>query len=214
MVGVSPREAGPVKGASVKRILLLFLLACAPAGAPRAQQATVIGGFLGAQFYDTDAPLETSPVVGIRWAWFARNGQGFEVTLDYTETRVETGQLETALGLDFDDPQSEPEQLQRISVDYGYVGRGGMVRPYVVAGVGFLRADLALSRRAERFLAATNRTLDTHDTSATFEAGTGVLLGEDRLRFRYDVRIVRIDSLFQDGGTTTYQTTGGVSWVF
>ncbi len=197
-----------------KTLLLALLIACAPLGAIRAQQATVVGGFLGAQFYDTDAPLETSPILGVRWAWFARNGQGFEVTLDYTETRIETGQIATVLGLSFDDPQSEPEQQQRISVDYGYVGRGGMVRPYVVAGVGFLRADIALTLRGQRLATALNRTVDTHDSSTTFEAGTGVLVGEDRLRFRYDVRIVRIKNLFDDGGTTTYQTTGGISWVF
>src|SRR5262249_21484485 len=160
-----------------KTLLLAFLAACAPLSIARAQQATVVGGFLGAQFYDTDAPLETSPIFGVRWGWFARNGQGFEVTLDYTETRIESGQIATVLGLSFDDPQTEPEQHQRISVDYGYVGRGGVVRPFVVAGVGFLRADIALTHRGERLVTSLNRTLDTHDTSTTFEAGAGVLAG-------------------------------------
>jgi len=198
----------------VKRISLLLVLAFAMIRPAHAQQATVITGFLGAQFFDTDAPLETSPVLGMRWAWFARNGHGFEMTLDYTETRVEASQLSSILGLSFDDPQAIPEQLLRIALDYGYVGRGGVVRPYVTAGVGFLDANLVLSNRAERILANLNREVDTHDSSITYEAGAGVLVGEERLRFRYDMRIVRIDHLLTYGGTTTYQTSGGICWVF
>jgi opacity protein-like surface antigen len=198
----------------VKRLFFLLVLAFAMTRPAHAQQASVISGFLGAQFFDTDAPLETSPVLGLRWAWIARNGHGFEVTIDYTETRVEVGQLTSLLGLSFGDPQTMPEQLQRIAVDYAYVGRGGVVRPYVTAGVGFLDASLVLSNRAERILATLNRQVDTHDSSVTYEAGAGVLVGEDRLRFRYDMRIIYIDQLFTYGGTTTYQATGGISWVF
>jgi len=198
----------------VKRSLLLLLLMCASAGAARAQDSNVVSAFLGAQFFDTGAPLETSPVLGLRWAWFARNGHGLEVTIDYTESRVETGQLAILLGLSFDDPQTITERLQGLSLDYAYVAHGGMVRPYVTAGVGCLRSDLVLSQRAERIIEAFNRSVDTRESSATYEAGAGVLVGEERLRFRYDLRVVWIDQLLQSGGTATFQTSGGISWVF
>jgi opacity protein-like surface antigen len=198
----------------VKRLVLLLVLAFAVVDTAHAQQATVLTGFLGAEFFDTDAPLETSPVLGLRWAWFARNGHGFETTLDYTESRVEVSQLGSLLGLSFDDPQTIPEQHLRIALDYAYVGRGGLVRPYVTAGVGYLDAELVLSNRAERILANLNREVETQDSSITYEAGAGVLVGEERMRFRYDMRIIRIDDLFIYGGTTTYETSGGISLVF
>jgi outer membrane protein with beta-barrel domain len=198
----------------VKRLLPLILLLCAPVGALRAQPATVVGGHLGVEFFDTSTGLETSPVIGGRWAWFARNGHGFEVGLEYSETRLESGQLTVLLELPFDDPQTVSERLLRGSVDYGYVGRGGVVRPYVMAGVGYLRGEILLSNRARRIVDALNRTVDTHDSTPTYEAAVGVLVGEERLRFRYDLRLIWIDGLFGNDGTATFQTSGGLSFVF
>jgi len=198
----------------VKRFALLFLLLCAPVGAARAQSTTMVGGHLGVEFFDTTTALETAPVIGGRWAWFARNGHGLEVGLEYSETRLEAGQLTVLLELPFDDAQTVTEQLSRFSLDYGYVGRGGVVRPYVTAGVGYLRGDIVLSHRAERILDALNRTVDTRDSTPTYEAAVGVLVGEERLRFRYDLRLIWIDQLFGNDGTATFQTSGGLSWVF
>jgi hypothetical protein len=198
----------------VKKLALLLLLICASARTAQAQQATVVSGFLGFEFHDSSAALETNPVVGGRWAWFARNGHGLEVSLEYGETRIEAGQLPILLSLSFDDPQTVTERLGRISVDYGYVGHGGVVRPYVTAGLGVLRGEIVLSQRAQRIVEAQNRTVDTVDSSATWEAGTGVLVGDERLRFRYDLRVIWINDLFGNGGTATYQTSGGISWVF
>src|SRR5437773_2219502 len=48
----------------------------------------------------------------------------------------------------------------------------------------------------------------------TYGAGAGVRVGEDRLRFRYDVRVIRFGKLFNNGNGTTLQTTGGFAWIF
>lgn len=197
----------------VGRAIALAVLLSAPAGVARAQQAQMVTGFLGARFYDIDSALETSPVVGARWGWFARSGHGFEFAIDYTESRLETGQIALLLGVSFEDPQALPEQLETVSLDYAYVARGGVVRPYAMIGAGYVRAEIALSNRAERLLESLNRSLETSDTSAVYQAAFGVLVGEERLRFRYDARLVRIDSLF-GSPTTVFQMGGGFSWIF
>ena len=198
----------------MKKLLVLVLLGLCPVAAVRAQEARVVTAFLGEQFYDTRSALESSGVVGVRWAWYARTGHGFEVSLDYAQTRVETGTLSQLLGLNFDDPQTLPEELERLAVDYSYVARGGLVRPYVSAGLGYLRADISLSGRAERFISSLGRTFDANDSALTYGAGAGVLIGEDRLRFRYDLRVIRFAELFNTGNSTTLQTSGGFAWVF
>jgi len=198
----------------MKRALVLVVLGLCPIAAAQAQQARVVSTFLGVQLYDNRSALETSGVLGVRYAWFARTGHGFEVSLDYTQTRAEAGTLVQLLSLNFSDPQTLPEDLERLGVDYSYVSRGGMVRPFVNVGAGYLRADISLSARAERFVKALGRTIDTVDNAFTYEAGAGVLIGEDRLRFRYDVRVIRFGGVFDTGPGTTLQTSGGIAWVF
>ncbi len=198
----------------MKRALVLVALGLCPVAAAQAQQARVVSTFLGAQFYDNRSALETSGVIGVRYAWFARTGHGFEASLDYTQTRVEEGTLAQLLGLNFTDPQTLPEEFERIGVDYSYVSRGGLVRPFVNVGAGYLRADISLSARAERFIKALGRTVDSVDNAFTYEAGAGVLIGEDRLRFRYDVKLLRFGGLFDQGPGTTLQTSAGIAWVF
>ncbi len=198
----------------MKRALFLVALVSCPVAGVRAQEAHVVTAFLGEQFYDNTSAVEASGVLGVRWAWYARNGHGFEFTLDYARTRIEAGALPAFLGLNFDDPQTLPEELERVAVDYSHVSRGGLVRPYVSAGLGYLRATISLSGRAESVLSSLGRTFDTGDNALTYGAGAGVLIGEDRLRFRYDMRVIRFAALFNSGNGTTLQTTGGFAWVF
>lgn len=198
----------------MKRLLVILFLASSSVSPILAQQARVVTAFLGEQFFDAGAAQEASAVLGVRWAWYARTGHGFEFTIDYTETRIEGGQLPLLLNFNFEDPQTMPEELERVAVDYSYVARGGLVRPYVSAGVGYLRADIRLSNRAEQFLASLGRTMDTDDSATTYGAGAGVLIGDELLRFRYDLRLIRMGDLFSTGSTTNFQTSGGFAWVF
>jgi len=84
----------------------------------------------------------------------------------------------------------------------------------VSAGLGYLRATISLSGRAESVLSSLGRTFDTGDNAVTYGAGAGVLIGEERIRFRYDMRVIRVGALFNSGNGTTLQTTGGLAWVF
>ncbi len=180
-----------------------------------------LSAFMGAQFFDVDEGQETSPVMGVRWGWSNPSGHGIEVTLERSETRTEIAQLGFDVAfilppfdVDLSDDQTEQLELLRVAVDYRYLIGSGMVRPYISVGIGLVRGEIDPTELQRFTLAALGVSIDDDDTSLTYGTAVGFLIGEQRTRFRYDLRMVAIDDLFDAGTTTNFQTSGGFTWVF
>ncbi len=170
-----------------------------------------LSGFFGIHFsevLDESDPQPLNSLIGVRWGWSSGSGHGIEVTVERTQTDVEVTFLEPLSGTTFS--SFVEADFFRVGLDYRLQGRDGTVRPYATAGLGYAFADL--DRLPSSFVLL--RPHDDQNGSLTYSAGAGFLIGEGRLRFRYDLRLLVIDRPFDTDVQSNVETSAGFSWIF